>query len=105
MYNAQKPTYTYSQIKVVEMSVAKDISSVTSAYYTGTSTLSFTVIGDASDVTVTPHLFIDGEEIGSAQHRLMPFALSSSKKTLTLPKQMHGVHNVEIYLTTVLDGI
>ena len=105
MYNAQKPTYTYSQIKVVEMGVAKDISSVTSAYYTGISSLTFTVIGDSNEVVVTPHLFIDGDEISSSDHRLAPFLLSSSKKTLTLPRQVHGVHTVEIYLTTVLDGV
>jgi hypothetical protein len=104
MYNSQKRTYTYSSIKVVEMGVAKDISSVASAYYTGTSTLTFSVIGDASDVTVTPHLFIDGEEVGVAEHRLMPFVLASSNKSMVLPRQSHGTHTVEIYLTTVLDG-
>ena len=102
MLNAYKPTYTYSNVKVVEMGIAKSPSTITSKYYTGAASLGFIVVGNSSDVTVTPHLYIDGVETATG---LNPFPLSGANKTVNIAKQEHGIHEVELYLTTNLDGV
>ena len=103
MYNAYKPKTTLSNIKVVEMGIAKSSSlTTTSGYFVGAQSLSFLVLGDSTDITVTPHMLIDGIE---TTVNLLPFTLQGATKSINIPQQEHGVHTVEIYLTTVLDGI
>ena len=102
MYNSYKPVRTYENIKVVEMGIAKSSSETTSTYFTGAHALQFIVVGNSSDITVTPHMYIDNIE---ASINLAPFILQGATKSINIPRQEHGIHKIEIYLTTNLDGV
>ena len=92
------PVRTVSGVKVVEMRIQKVSTFNTATAATGSVAVEYYLIGDpAMDETL--HVAVDDIEDFELQKS---DRVSSSVKSVSVPKQVHGTHNVTLWVTTTI---
>ena len=101
MPDAYKPRIPI-EVKVVQMALNKSSNVTNHAYIEGPYGLNYNIVGDSNEIQVKPHLLIDGTEIELNLPGDGYTALTSSQQSIAIPEQEHGVHQIEIYLSSTL---
>ena len=112
MRQAYKPVRTFDSIVVFRMDLAKTdpneylpLRGSASAEAVATHTLNFIATG-ASYTTETLHVYIDGDELLNGTFpKILAREADGRSQSIQIPEQSHGVHNITLQMTTVVNNI
>lgn len=93
-------TKKVTAITVVTMAIKKSTTLNTASIQSGSATLLYTLVGSSS-VDETLHVSIDGIEDESLQQSVR---VSSSEKSINISKLAHGAHQIELWVSTEING-
>ena len=90
-----------TNISVVTMAIKKSNTLNTASIQTGSATLLYSLVG-SSTIDETLHVAIDGIEDESLQQSVR---VTSSEKSLNISKLSHGTHEIELWVSTEINGV
>jgi len=107
MKPAQRPKRVIPNVKVVKVYLTKYNESaflplVKPDNLAGELTLDYIPHGDPS-IEETLHVYVDNEELIS-KSKIIPASYFGTKDTIAIPRQSHGVHNIALKASVVVNG-